>query len=195
MTSGGASVQKGRCGVLMPFSRQAVCPSCERYIGSVARCPYCEGESAGTPSLRALRRAILPLATLALLALLASARLRLPPRVSTCSFAPSMNFATVRVCGRVLGRVKHWRQERGDSLAFQLADSNGVLRVAVDSAASMELIRRDAVPGAGTCLDVCGTLQVRQGQRPLLRVHSARQLRVLGQAHRRMDHRAGGAHD
>ncbi len=184
MTPTGASARMEGA-PLRPFARLAVCPSCERYIGVAARCPYCDAESARGPFVPALRRGILPLATLALLALLAFARLRAPPVVALDVITPAMNFASVRVCGRVARVSSESRFSEGPYLSFQLTDAGGMLRVAMDSPAAADLARLAAVPRAGARLDVGGTLQYRCGQRPLLRVHSARQVRVLDPGPRR----------
>lgn len=176
------------------FAREAVCPSCERYVGMAAQCPYCEAESARGPFMPTLRRGILLIATLAVLALHASARLRTPPLVTTQTIMPSMNFASVRLRGRV-ERVSHdSRFSKGPYLAFRLADADGTVRVEVDPPAVADLLRLNAMPRAGIRLEVGGTLQYKCGQRPLLRVHSARQMQFVEQRPPRRARTPGGAH-
>jgi len=105
-----------------------------------------------------------------------------------------MNFATLRLCGRVESVARESRFDNGPYLAFRLSDATGALRVAVDSAAVADLIRRNAVPRPGARLDVGGTLQYKCGQRPLLRVHSAQQVQVVEESPRPIVRSPGGAH-
>ena len=142
----------------------------------------------------AVRRGLLPLAALALLALHAFARLRVPPLVTTRDILPCMNFATVRMRGRVQRVAREPRFGQKPYLSVQLTDAAGALRIVFDPAAAAEMIRLNAVPHAGVSLDVAGTLQYRCGQRPLLRVHSAQQVLSVKERPRRNEGTPGASH-
>lgn len=163
-----------------PRRRGDACPSCERYIGPVRRCPYCGESAAPAPALRALRVSAFVLAFLGLAALFLMVRRRELPRVDVASITPMMNYAYVRVVGKI-PREPYLVQRAGelDYCSFLVDDGTGVIRVQTQREAARRLAARNALPRRGAVVDVAGALNVRAGEDPRLRLQAVEHLRVL----------------
>jgi hypothetical protein len=138
-----------------------LCPSCERFIGAADECPYCYCESARNPVLRVLRMLALFLGIVGLgLLLLMSARRELPV-VCAGDVTPMMNFAYVRMCGRV-ERDSFVRKEDGEVeyISFSLRDETGRIRVRAYDAAAKAIAGQGLIPEKGWGVDVIGVLDV-----------------------------------
>jgi hypothetical protein len=162
-----------------PAQAGAVCPSCERFIGPADVCPYCAADSARPPALRRLQYAAILLGVAGLAFLyLASARRELPA-IRVADITPLMNFAYVRVCGRI-ERDAYLAQSRGKAeyVSFVLNDGSGPLRIAAYGRVAQDLVEGDRVPARGAVVEVAGTLNVSAEGRPVLRVQSVRQVRI-----------------
>ena len=159
------------------YTRGALCPSCERFIGPVDVCPFCEADSARRPLLRRLCRAV-PAAAIALLAILYGVAVRRDPHaVAIRGIRPTMNFAVVKLSG-VVAAAPRVRESRGQtSLMFRLDDGTGRILVVLDPAAAQQLVRQNRVIRRGDRLVAEGVLRCQASGAPLLRVSSARQIR------------------
>ena len=141
--------------------RGDICPSCDRFIGTKDVCPYCDADSAKSPLLKHLRYAALILALLGLgLLYLMSIRREIPlTRIE--EITPMMNFAYVRIAGKV-PRPPYIAKKKGevDYLSFLVDDGTGELRVAVYREAARVLVAEQRVPTRGAMVDVAGSLSV-----------------------------------
>jgi hypothetical protein len=166
-------------------SRDALCPSCERFIGPAGVCPYCGADSARRPLLRHLRVAALALAVAGLAGLLATAVRREAPAVGIGAISPAMNFASVRVAGKVLSEPRVLREAgRVDYVSWTLDDGTGQVRVQADGAVALALAQTARIPRKGDRVEAAGTLNVSSEGLPRLRLQAAEQLRLGGEAPR-----------
>lgn len=156
------------------------CPSCERFIGPADSCPYCGEDSARSPALRRLRTAALLLAFLGLACLYLMATHRELPVVDIQQITPMMNFAYVRVVGRVVREPRViTRDGRVDYCSFMIDDGTGTLRVQAYRRAAERLAGENRLPREGALVDVAGSLSVAAEDAPKLRLQVVEQLRVL----------------
>ena len=137
----------------------AFCPSCERFIGPVDVCPYCDCDSARNPVFRVLRYGSLILAVAGLLFLHFVASHSDVPVIRIADITPMMNFGLVRIEGIVeknasLGN----RRGRVDSVSFPISDGSGQIRIVGYGKVSQELVTRNLVPGKGGKINVTGSL-------------------------------------
>lgn len=158
----------------------ALCPACDRFIGPETACPYCATEARRAGTWRALRLGALGLAVIGLACLYAIGIL--PERSVTPigEITPAMNFATVRVTGRVTRRPYLGRRDgRVDYLSFAVDDGTGTLRAAAYRAIARELQDGNRVPAQGDRVDVVGNLRISEGGRIMLYLQSAGQLLLV----------------
>jgi hypothetical protein len=158
----------------------ALCPSCERYIGPADACPYCGTDSARNPALRWLRYGALALAVFGLLFLGLMSAGRKPDAVRAAEITPMMNFAFVRVVG-VVEREAHVGSDEGevDYVSFVLNDGTGRVRVAAYDSVARDLVTRKLLPAPGSRVEAIGSLAVSARQMPRLRVTSPAQIGPL----------------
>jgi DNA/RNA endonuclease YhcR with UshA esterase domain len=95
------------------------------------------------------------------------------PLVPTGSVAPTMNFACVRMAGEV---TRDAAVLSSGGLVFHLNDGSGEIVVRGGRAQAEALAESDGLPRRGDRAEVAGTLSIRAGEDPLLRMHSSRQL-------------------
>jgi len=150
----------------MQPSSTTLCPSCNRYIGPVGKCPYCNTDAGPPPLMRAMRLVALLLATAGLLLLYLTARHREPPLVRIADITPVMNFAQVRVAGTV--SRKAYISRNRDSISFTVADDSGSIRVAAYRHVASALLESNQTPGAGDHVEVSGSLSVTADAMPKL---------------------------
>ncbi|MCE9615461.1 MAG: hypothetical protein K8T26_14415 [Lentisphaerae bacterium] len=157
------------------------CPSCERFIGPSDHCPYCGEASARAPVLRRLRAAALLLAFGGLAFLYLMVNRRDLPVVRVDAITPMMNFAYVRVVGRVVHEPRLSDREGSvDYCSFLVDDGSGALRVQAYRGAAHELAANGSLPHQGELVDVAGSLMVTADDTPRLRLQAVEQLRILG---------------
>ena len=158
----------------------AICPSCERWIGTADVCPYCQADSAKLPMLRVLRYGALLLAVAGLGALYVAARYRELPVIRIDEITPLMNYAYVRVAGTVERNAYVARRNGQVSyLSFSVNDGTGPLRVAAYRDVAEALAGRNMVPAAGMRVDAAGSLSVQAGGNVRLILQSAEQLKTV----------------
>lgn len=159
--------------------RAAACPGCERYIGPVAKCPYC-GADAGLPvSFRALRIAALALAGVGLLFLYLMARHSDLPLTDISEITPLMNYATVRVGGTV--KLRPYISQRNgcvDYVSFLVDDGTGAMRVSADGGIARALMKEKLIPRRGQNVDVTGRVSARANRAPRLYMQTARGMAI-----------------
>jgi hypothetical protein len=139
----------------------AYCPSCERFIGPLDVCPYCDCDSARNPVFRVLRygAVLLALSGVALLHLMATHGE--VPLVRIVEIGPMMNFGLVRINGEVekdafIGKSNG----RIESLSFLVDDGSGCLRVVAYGQIARQLVEESLVPQRRSSVDVTGNVTV-----------------------------------
>jgi hypothetical protein len=163
----------------------AICPSCERFIGPAKTCPYCDADSAQPPVWRALRWGALLLAMAGLVFLYLMARFREVQTLKVGDVNPMMNFAVVRVAGKV-ARNAYVARENSEGqpsdvsyVSFTLDDGSGQLRVTAYRDVARVLDATGRVPKKGAAVDVTGSLNVAADGKHTLRLQAADQLRIM----------------
>lgn len=136
------------------------CPSCGRFTGPYATCPYCGAHLQGRTSLRVLKIVALVLAVAGLGGLwFASTRVQ-APLVEIGRIGGMMNMAYVRVQGLVTGGPDYDAQ--GEGLSFTVNDDTGELRISAYRTDARDLIARGAIPSVGDRVSVAGNVRVRE---------------------------------
>ncbi len=138
----------------------ANCPSCGRFVGPYATCPYCGAKIGGRIPVRAVKIAALLLATVGLLALWWLARRMDIPTVSAADVLGTMNMAYVRVQGRITRSLSY--DPTSGYLAFWLDDGTGEVRVSSYRDVTEALLATGKVPALGDEVTVAGTLRIRE---------------------------------
>ncbi len=138
----------------------ANCPSCGRFVGPYATCPYCGAKLGGRISVRVVKIAALLLATVGLFALWWLARRTDIPTVSAADALGTMNMAYVRIHGRVTRSLSY--DPASGYLAFWLDDGTGEVRVSSYRDVTQALLAAGKVPALGDEVTVAGTLRIRE---------------------------------
>lgn len=138
----------------------ANCPSCGRFVGPYATCPYCGAKLGGRIPVRAVKIAAILLATVGLLALWWLARRMDIPTVSAADALGTMNMAYVRVQGRVTRSLSY--DPTSGYLAFWLDDGTGEVRISSYRDVTEALLAAGTVPALGDNVTVAGTLRIRE---------------------------------
>ena len=154
-----------------------LCPDCGRYVGPVSQCPYCDGVIDVTSSRRRMKILALTLviAGLAFLYLMAVNR---DIRVVVISdITPMMNYAPVRVVGKVV-RQPYVAKDDGvvNYLSFLVDDGTGSLRVSAQGDVAVAIVGSGKVPRKGDYIEVSGRLSVKGDGSCKLRVLMAEQV-------------------
>ncbi len=138
----------------------AQCPSCGRFVGPYATCPYCGAKLPGRISVRAVKIAALLTATLGLLALWWMARRMDIPTVAAADALGTMNMAYVRIEGRISRSLSY--DPTSGYLAFWLDDGTGEVRVSSYRDVTQALLAAGIIPALGDEVAVAGTLRIRE---------------------------------
>lgn len=158
----------------------AVCPSCERFMGPAAVCPYCDADSRHHPFVRRIRYSALFLALAGLVLLYVMARHRDTPLVRVGQINPAMNFGCVRVNGTVSRRPYVSREaDRVDYVSFLVDDGTGSLRVAAYRDVARVLEAADRLPTKGQSVEVSGVLTVSGDGDLRLRLRSPEHVKMI----------------
>lgn len=154
-----------------------LCPSCNRYIGPVRRCPYCNADAFRSPMMRAIRWIALLLATAGLLCLYVAARHHDPPTIQIDTITPVMNFAHVSLAGRI-PRKPYISADR-NYVSFLLDDTTGTIRVAAYRNIAHALLSNNTLPESGNRVTVRGTLNLSAHDMPKLYLRNRDHLQIV----------------
>ncbi len=159
----------------------AVCPVCERFIGAALRCPYCGQAARNASSLWLLRLSALLLAAAGLFFIYLGPR-KEAPLVRVSSVTPMMNFARVRIRGR-LERDPYIGREDGKIgyVSFGLETDHGRVRVKAYREQASDLARPAKIPKAGDRIEAEGNLRISDAGKLDLLLRSADDVRILNQ--------------
>ncbi len=140
--------------------RSALCDSCGRFVGPYERCPYCGARIHGRLQIRVVKAMALLMATVGLALLWWQARRVEVPIISVAEATGAMNFAYVRLEGRI-SRNLSYDAESG-YLGFWLDDGTGEAYVNAYRDVTAELLARGTPPAIGDQVSVAGTLGIRE---------------------------------
>jgi hypothetical protein len=130
-----------------------------------------------------LRIASLVLAFAGLGLLYAASLHRAVPVVAVKDIIPSMNYAYVRVAGRIVGDMKTGRRNGVvDYVSFRVDDGTGEITVSAYDARARGIVDEGLPLKAGAEVDAAGSLGVRTSGRSVLYVEAPEQIRVLAPA-------------
>jgi hypothetical protein len=163
-------------------TRPGRCPACERFIGPLELCPYCDCPSERRAGLRLLRALAVLLAVGGLLLLALAVRQPAVPSIAAGSIVPSMNFARVRVAGALATTPRSGHSRTGNAwVNFMLEDGTGRIRVSAFGQTAERLLPRLAGAGTGALCRAEGWLSVRAGQPPSLQIRDPEALDLRGE--------------
>jgi len=146
-------------------NRGGRCPMCERFIGPVDTCPFCDAPACRPLSLRVLRYAALALALIGLGLLYLMAVRGEPPVIRTADIKPAMNSAFVRVVGTVPANARVTvKYGKADYVSFRIDDGSGTINAGAAGSCAVKLVEQWLVPVAGDRVDVTGEVNIRQGK-------------------------------
>lgn len=159
----------------------ALCPACDRFIGPLDTCPYCDLPVPRTFSLRFLRFASLALAVIGMAALYLLARQDLRPLVKISEVTPLMNSASVRVAGRV-AMTPQTNVAGSAYVSFPLTDGSNRLTVVAYDRCARGLIVATNIPRRGDMVEVSGTVSINRPGAKRIIMEAPEQLKMLMQA-------------
>ncbi|MBN1676128.1 MAG: OB-fold nucleic acid binding domain-containing protein [Kiritimatiellae bacterium] len=144
-----------------PARDGAICPSCERFIGTASSCPFCDADTARRLNLRLFRYGALALAFAGLAMLYLMARHREVAQVKVGDMDPAMNFAYIRVVGEVADSPRAYPDvPTARYLGFHLDDGTGRIRIVAYDRLARELLEPGRLPRKGDRLAVAGSLRM-----------------------------------
>ena len=136
------------------------CPSCGRFVGPYDRCPYCGSDIGRRMPVRILKYGSLVLSIAGLALMLLVATRSQVPVVEIGNLAGTMNWAYVRVEGKV-SRSPTSDSETG-TLRFWVSDGTGELLVLAYRSEAEVLQAEGRVPAMGDGVALEGTVRVRE---------------------------------
>ncbi len=140
---------------------EILCPHCGRFVGPMERCPHCGAKLPKRLSVRFFRWAALFLAVVGVGLLWLMATRGDVPVIEIGNIQRTMNFAFVKVEGRVMGDARIYEEAgRVSGLRFTVDDGTGELDIQAYRAKARELIEADKIPQAGDRVEVAGSLSV-----------------------------------
>ncbi len=171
----------GSSPVIQDAAPGAVCPACERFLGAALRCAYCGQAARNASFLRLLRLSALLLAVTGLFFIYLAPR-KEAPLVEAASITPMMNFARVRIRGR-LERDPYLSRENGivGYISFGLETGDVRVRVKAYRDNAAELAQAADLPEAGDTVEAEGNLRISDSGNPDLVLRSADDVRILKQ--------------
>ncbi|HNT76146.1 MAG TPA: hypothetical protein PKH77_14115 [Anaerolineae bacterium] len=139
---------------------EAHCPSCGRFVGPYATCPYCGAKQQGRIPVNVVKIAALLLATVGLLALWWIARTAEIPAVTAADAGGTLNMAYVQITGHVARSLSY--DPVSGYLAFWVEDGTGEVRVSAYRDVTESLLAAGKIPALGDAVTVAGTLRIRE---------------------------------
>lgn len=153
-------------------SHDGNCKACGRFQGAVLTCPYCGWVADDAVPRRRLRLVAAALAVCGLTLLYIMAWVGSPEQVSIGSIGPRMQYASVRVCGKVTRKPYISGQSNGvDYVSLLINDGSGSLRAMARGPVACAIVAGDRLPRKGETVEVGGRLSVS--------ADGARNLRIL----------------
>lgn len=143
---------------LRDYPEETICPSCGKFVGAYARCPYCGTKHTRRISIRFFRLFSLVMAVVGVLLVWLAARGIQAPLIKIDEIMPTMAFAYVRVDGDVVNT----RIYDDGGVSFRVDDGTGRLLVRAYDDIGKMLIEEDRVPSPGDSVSAEGTLQLRE---------------------------------
>jgi len=157
----------------------AFCPSCERFIGPVDVCPYCDCDSARKPVFRFMMYGSVLLAVVGMFFLYLMAVHSEVPVVRISEITPMMNFGLVRISGVVEKDAFIRKKKDGvESVSFLVNDGSGQLRVVAYGKVACNLVNEHLVPQEKVSVEVTGSLNVSADGYSKLVLRKTEELRI-----------------
>lgn len=138
---------------------EITCPLCGQFVGALTRCPRCGARVEKRMSVRVFRYAAVLLGTMGLALLYAMVKHREIPIVKVGEIKPTMNFAYVRIAGRVVSEPRVYKEEgRVRRLNFIVDDGSGEISIIAFGGQAAALVQQRKVPAAGDYVEIAGSL-------------------------------------
>ena len=147
----------------MERKEEVICPNCGRFVGAHMACPYCGTKVPKRMSVMLFKYGALAVAFLGLIFLYLAVRVIKIPVVKVKDITETMNFAYVRV----VGKVSRANVYEGGGLYLTVDDGTGSISVKSYGKVTEEIMRTDNPPKIGDRIDVGGTLNITEGKRSL----------------------------
>ena len=148
----------------MERKEEVICPNCGRFVGAHMACPYCGTKVPKRMSVMLFKYGALAVAFLGLIFLYLAVRVIKIPVVKVKDITETMNFAYVRV----VGKVSRADVYEGGGLYLTVDDGTGSISVKSYGKVTEEIMRMENPPEVGDRIDVGGTLNITEGKRALL---------------------------
>ena len=139
------------------FPEETLCPSCGRFVGAYARCPYCGTKHGRRTSIRFFRIFSVTMAVVGVFIVWLAARGIKAPLIKIGDIMPTNAFAYVRVQGEVISS----RIYDDGGVSFRVDDGTGNLLVRAYKDIGERLLETNRVPAPGDTVSAEGTLQLR----------------------------------
>lgn len=143
-------------------NNEVQCPHCGHFVGAASRCTNCGARLERRMGLKVLRISALLVAVFGVFLLHLYARNRELPLVKVADISPAMNFASVRIEGRL---EQDARRLRSGSVLYVVNDGSGSIAVFAQPT-------EGRLPLSGQQVSVSGSLSVGAGNELRLRAHS-----------------------
>jgi len=145
---------------------ETFCPSCGRFVGPVEICPYCTTHIQKRTAIKIYKIVALVLAIFGTIGVWYISKHRDIPLVKIDQIAPMMNFAYVRIHGKVTRVYPYDAQKH--SLAFVVNDgSEEELRVSAYRREAEKIVQLNLMPDIGDEVEVAGSLSIRENFRTM----------------------------
>lgn len=145
---------------------ETFCPSCGRFVGPVEICPYCTTHLKKRTAIKVYKIISLILAIFGTIGVYYISKHRQIPLVRIDEINPMMNFAYVRIHGKVT-RVYPYDPQK-HSLAFVVNDgSEEELRVSAYRREAEKIVQLGLMPDIGDEVEVAGSLSIRENFRTM----------------------------
>ena len=138
----------------------ANCPSCGRFVGPYASCPYCGAAMAGRLSIKLVKFFAICFATIGLILLWWLASRTEIPHLSITEIGSLMNMAYVRIDGRIIRNITY--DPNSHYMGFWVDDGTGEIHVSVYSETTQELLQKSRIPALGDQVSIAGSLRIRE---------------------------------
>ncbi|TFG69978.1 MAG: hypothetical protein E4H27_06540 [Anaerolineales bacterium] len=160
MQSQNQVVEPGSIQPLQQDSPDIHCPSCGRFVGPYTTCPYCGAAISGRIPLKVVKAFTLCFATLGLLFLWWLANRTEIPHLSIVEIESRMNFATVRIDGRIYRAITY--DPVSQYLGFWVNDGTGEIHISAYRDTTQALLQTGLIPSPGDDVSIAGSLRIRE---------------------------------